>query len=63
MVKEELNFFSLGLSLESGGRGKKCGGAWGGIKNPSCEAATICGGRPGLLSLANDADRGEPTNE
>ena len=25
-----------------------------------CEAATICGGRPGLFSLANDAARGEP---
>jgi hypothetical protein len=35
----------------------------GGVKNPRCEAATICGGRPGLFSLANDADRGEPTNE
>ena len=31
--------------------------------NPRCEVATICGGRPGLFSLANDADRGEPTNE
>jgi hypothetical protein len=25
-----------------------------------CEVATICGGRPGLFPLANDADRGEP---
>jgi hypothetical protein len=24
------------------------------------EAATICGGRPGLFPLANDAGRGEP---
>ena len=33
------------------------------LKNLRCEAATICGGGPGLFSLANDADRGEPTNE
>jgi hypothetical protein len=29
------------------------------LKNPGCEAVTICGGKPGLFFLANDADRGE----
>jgi hypothetical protein len=32
----------------------------GRLKILGCEAATICGGGPGLFSLANDADRGEP---
>ncbi len=31
--------------------------------NLRCEIALLCGGRPGLFSLANDAYRGEPTNE
>ncbi|MBF6570965.1 MAG: hypothetical protein IVW54_19035 [Candidatus Binataceae bacterium] len=37
-------------------------GGWedGRLKILGCEAATICGGRPGLFPLANDADRGEP---
>jgi len=48
------HFFPRPLT-RSGGRGKKCGGAWGGVKNPRCEAAAICGGRPGLFSLANAA--------
>jgi len=43
---------------------KKCGGGGGGVKNPRCEAATICGGRPGLLSMANDAvAASQPMNE
>jgi hypothetical protein len=32
----------------------------GRLKILGCEAATICGGRPGFFPLANDADRGEP---
>jgi hypothetical protein len=35
----------------------------GRLKILGCEAATICGGGPGLFSLANDADRGEPPTE
>ena len=37
-------------------------GGWGNgrLRILECEAATICGGRPGLFPLANDADRGEP---
>jgi hypothetical protein len=33
------------------------------LTNLKCEAATICGGRPGLFALANDAARGEPLRE
>src|SRR5260370_21838293 len=43
-----------------GGRGKDAGWGDGWVKISGCEAATICGGRPGLFPLANDADRGEP---
>ncbi len=36
-------------------------GSWNGrLKILGCEVATICGGRPGLFPLANDAGRGEP---
>ena len=35
-------------------------GGNGRFKILGCEAATICGGGPGLFPLANDADRGEP---
>jgi hypothetical protein len=35
-------------------------GGSGRLKILGCEAAMICGGRPGLFSLANDAERGEP---
>jgi hypothetical protein len=30
------------------------------VKDSVMRYATICGGRPGFLSLANDAVRGEP---
>jgi len=30
------------------------------LKNLRCAGATICGGRPGLFPLANEAYRGEP---
>ena len=35
-------------------------GGNGRLKILGREAATICGGRPGLLPLASDAARGEP---
>jgi hypothetical protein len=35
-------------------------GGNGRLKILECEAATNCGGRPGLFHLANDAGRGEP---
>jgi hypothetical protein len=38
-------------------------GGWGRLTNLRCEAATICGGRPELFALANDADRGEPPSK
>jgi hypothetical protein len=64
MVKEKLNIFFARPLTESGGRVEKMwGGVVVGITILECEAATICGGRPGLFSLANDADRGEPTTE
>jgi hypothetical protein len=48
--------FFLGLSPNLEAEEKKGGGRWGGVKNPRCEAATICGGRPGFFFPANDAD-------
>jgi hypothetical protein len=56
-----VSIFPLGLSQNLEAEGKDAGG-WenGRLKILGCEAATICGGRPGLLTLANDADRGEP---
>jgi hypothetical protein len=56
-----VSIFPLGFSnnLEAGG---KDAGVWGNgrLKILRCGAAMICGGRPGLFPLANDADRGEP---
>ncbi len=43
---------------------KNVGGVWSGVKNPRREAATICGGSPGLFSLADDAVRAsQPMSE
>jgi len=55
-----VSIFPLGLSLNLEAEGKMRGGGDGWVKISGCEAATICGGRPGLFPLANDADRGEP---
>jgi hypothetical protein len=56
-----VSIFPLGLSQNLEAEGKDAGG-WGNgrLKVLGCEVATICGGRPGLFPLANDADRGEP---
>jgi hypothetical protein len=64
LVSEErliVSIFPLGLSLNLEAEGEDAGG-WGDgwFKILGCEAETICGGRPGLFSLANDAGRGEP---
>jgi hypothetical protein len=57
-----MSIFPLGLSLNLEAEAERCGGLGDGwFRNPRREAATICGGRPGLFSLANDADRGEPS--
>lgn len=55
--------FSLDLSPESGGRGKNVLGAMGGLRIQDAKPRRLCGGRPGLLSLADDARCGEPTIE
>ena len=56
-----MSIFPLGLSQNLEAEGKICGGLGNGrLKILGCEVAMICGGRPGLFSLANDADRGEP---
>jgi hypothetical protein len=56
-----VSIFPLGLSQNLEAEGKMRGvGRNGRLKILGCEAATICGGRPGLFPLANDAGRGEP---
>ena len=55
-----MSIFPLGLSQNLEAEGKMRGLGNGRLKILGREVATICGGRPGLFALANDAGRGEP---
>src|SRR5437899_6857238 len=62
IVKEELNIFSLGLSPNLEAEEKMWWGVRRGLES-EMRSRDDLRRRARTLSLANDADRGEPTNE
>jgi hypothetical protein len=53
--EREPEHFFLGLAPLLEAEKKMLVGCGAEFKNPRCEAATICGGRPGRFSLADNA--------